>query len=522
MRRLWPGSLIGQVLLTLALALLLAQAISTVLLLRQQDEHRQEAVIHTAAFRLLVAARHPGDAAPRPEDRPPSEDRPSPAPFDIIDHVHAERVASFAPLAGDTRLPQAEQELGQILAEQDIAVGRLIVVDREPEADRQAKIDVDAPLARKWNHDALLAPKPEDFPGSSAAKETASAKAQDAAQKARHFELLRHRFASQPPERVLVVALQTQPGGSWLVARAYMLPRNTHLLVSLIGQTVLIYLVLVIAIALILRRITRPLAALTNRVEQFADTRAPEGRLEPAGPTDVRRLIAAQGAMEHRIVALLEEKNVMLGAIGHDLKTPLAALRVRIESVEDEGERARMAATIEDIVRSLDDILSLARVGRPSDPLEMTELSALVDAVVEEYEDMGEAVSLGDTCRIALPLRATWLRRALRNLIGNALRYGGAARVTVSREAGPHAAWAVVRIDDDGPGIPEDQIARMMEPFIRGEPSRNSETGGAGLGLTLSAAIAEQHGGTITLTNRPAGGAAGAGLTAILRLPLPH
>ena len=491
MRRLRPGSLIGQVLLTLALALLLAQAISTVLLLRQQDEHRQEAVIHTAAFRLLVAARHPGDAAPRPEDRPPPVPYAPSVPDGMIDHVHAERVASFLPLAGDTRLPQAEQELGQILAEQDIAVSRLIVVDRKPEADRQARNG--------------------DMPANAATTDVR-------AQSARHVQLLRRHFAAGPPEKVLVVALQTQPGDGWLVARAYMPPRNPQLLVGLIRQTVLIYLVLVIAIALILRRITRPLAALTKRVEQFADTRAPEGRLEPAGPADIRRLIAAQGAMEHRIVALLEEKNVMLGAIGHDLKTPLAALRVRIESVEDEGERARMAATIEDIVRSLDDILSLARVGRPSDPLEMTELSALVDAVVEEYEDMGEAVSLGETCRIALPLRATWLRRALRNLIGNALRYGGAARVTVLRETG----WAVVRIDDDGPGIPDDQIARMMEPFIRGEPSRNSETGGAGLGLTLSAAIAEQHGGTITLTNRPAGGAAGAGLTAILRLPLPH
>ena len=487
MRRLWPGSLTGQVLLTLALALLLAQAISTVLLLRQQDDRRQEAVIHAAAFRLLVAARHPADAAPPPEDRPP------PASDGIMDHVHAERVTNFAGVSGDVRMPQAEQELGQILAEQDIGVSRLIVVDRAPGADRRAQ----------------LSSQVEDMPTNAAA-------ASIRAQTVRHAKLLRHRFAAGAPEKVLVVGLQTQPGGSWLVARAYMMPRNPHLLVSLIRQTVLIYLVLVIAIALILRRITRPLAALTLRVEQFAETRKAGDRLVPAGPTDVRRLIAAHNALEHRIVALLDEKDVMLGAIGHDLKTPLAALRVRIESVEDADERARMAATIEDIVRSLDDILSLARVGRPSDPLEMTELSALVGAVVEEYEDMGDAVSLGDTCRIALPLRATWLRRALRNLIGNALRYGGAARVTVFRED----RWAVVRIDDDGPGIPADQIARMMEPFIRGEPSRSSLTGGAGLGLTLSAAIAEQHGGTITLTNRPAGDETGAGLTAILRLPL--
>jgi signal transduction histidine kinase len=171
-----------------------------------------------------------------------------------------------------------------------------------------------------------------------------------------------------------------------------------------------------------------------------------------------------------------------------------------------------MAATIEDISRSLDDILSLARVGRPSDPIERTDLSALLASVAEEYEDRGEPVELGATQRLALPLRATWLRRALRNLIDNAVRYGGKARVSLLSE-GRHA---VIRIEDDGPGIPEGEIAGMMEPFARGEGSRNRETGGAGLGLTLARAIAEQHGGTVTLRNREGA----KGLIAELRLPL--
>ena len=183
-----------------------------------------------------------------------------------------------------------------------------------------------------------------------------------------------------------------------------------------------------------------------------------------------------------------------------------------------------MAATIEDIVRSLDDILSLARVGRPSDPLESTELSALVASVVEEFEDMGEAVELGETERIAMPLRTTWLRRALRNLISNAVRYGGVARVSLGREGAPpgHSgpAWAAIRIEDDGPGIIEGEIARMLEPFTRGEPSRSSGTGGAGLGLTLAHAIAEQHGGTLSLANRRDEAGAVVGLVVLLRLPL--
>jgi signal transduction histidine kinase len=148
--------------------------------------------------------------------------------------------------------------------------------------------------------------------------------------------------------------------------------------------------------------------------------------------------------------------------------------------------------------------------------VERTELAALVLSVVEEYEDMGQPVDLGETTRVALPLRPTWIRRALRNLIGNALRYGARATVSVTREGGA----AVIRIADEGPGIPDDQIARMLEPFTRGDPSRNSETGGAGLGLTLARAIAEQHGGTLTLANRTDSAGRVTGLEAVLRLPV--
>ncbi|MEN9931729.1 MAG: hypothetical protein RIS17_302, partial [Pseudomonadota bacterium] len=172
--------------------------------------------------------------------------------------------------------------------------------------------------------------------------------------------------------------------------------------------------------------------------------------------------------------------------------------------------------TIEDITRSLDDILSLARVGRPSDPLEPTELNALVGQVAEEFEDLGEPVSFTPAERIVLHLRPTWIRRAVRNLVVNALRYGQNARIAVeSRDK-----QVVIRIDDDGPGIAADQIETMMQAFTRGEPSRNSATGGAGLGLTLARAIAEQHGGRLVLANRLDATGQVAGLTATLAMPL--
>lgn len=461
-KRLWPHSLQGQMLLAIALALLVAQGLSAALIWRAQHERREAALINNAAFRLAAGTRF------MPRELPPGPDG-------MRDGMRGPRLQvekSSPERPGEVRNADAEREIAEQLAEQGIQVSEVVVVEREPQRDM---------FARRWI--------------------------------ARHHAMDR---ADRPPPVRLLVAAVRREDGSWLSARVLAPDGERGLIVSIVLQTLVLYAVLVGAVALILRRIARPLKALTARVEAFARDRTIDGQLEPDGPEDVQRLIVAHNAMEARIAAMLDEKDVMLGAIGHDLKTPLAALRVRIEAVDDDAERAKMAAGIDDINRSLDDILSLARVGRPSDPLEPTELSALVAAVVEEFEDMGEPVELGETQRIVIPLRATWLRRALRNLVSNAMRYGHVARVSLRREGGE----AVLRIEDDGPGIPEGEIARMMEPFTRLEPSRNTGTGGSGLGLTLARAIAEQHGGALALVNRRGPDGAIAGLAAVLRLPL--
>jgi signal transduction histidine kinase len=461
---LWPTSLKGQVLLTIGLALLLAQGLNAALVYRAQAERREMALLHAAAFRLLVGTRGANGALSLYSRK-----------HRMIDGGGGFRLEGGVQnpaLPGEAHDLRAEEELQRVLAEQNIVTDRVVVVRRDVGRDRAA-------LER-------LARRPE---------------------------VVRSLPAHQ---KVLVAAMQRPGDSGWFVARVLVPHDERGLILGLIGQTLFIYLILVGATALILRRITRPLAALTDRLDRFAQTRDLDGQLTPEGPTDIRRLIVAHNGMEDRIAGLLDEKDVMLGAIGHDLKTPLAALRVRIESVDDDTERRKMAATIEDIVRSLDDILSLARVGRSSEPKELTELSALVASIVEDYEDMGENVLLGETQRIVTPLRSTGVSRALRNLIGNALRYGKQARVSLSREA--HAA--VISIGDDGPGIPPDRIATMLEPFKRGEPSRNTETGGAGLGLTLARAIAEQHGGSLTIANRHGANGKIEGLTATLRLPL--
>lgn len=462
--QLWPRSLQGQLLLAVALALLLAQAISAALIYSAQNDRRDAALVHTAAMRLLPVLRH--DVPLIPEDAPITARRGR--------GMRLEVQPAFAAQTGDRRDSGGEAELRRVLTEQGVSFTDVVVVHRALADDRAA-------LRRFAER-----------------------------------ERLRPDYRINRPEAVMLAAVRPDGNAPWLIARVMVPPPGVLPGLTLIAQTLLLYGLLVGVIALLLGRLTRPLSALTARVEQFAQTRDVAGQLAPQGPDDVRRLIVAHNAMEGRIASLLDEKDVMLGAIGHDLKTPLAALRVRIESVEDDAERGRMAATIEDIVRSLDDILSLARVGRPSDPREPTELSALVAQVAEEFEDLGQPVTFEETARVVLPLRPTWLRRALRNLVSNAVRYGHAARISIERSG----SEVIVRVDDDGPGIPDGEIARMQEPFARGDPSRNSATGGAGLGLALARAIAEQHGGWLDLVNRRDADGAVRGLTARLHLPL--
>jgi signal transduction histidine kinase len=450
----WPRSLLGQMLLAVAVALLVAQGIAAALVWRAQEQRRESSLIGSLAFQLV--------AEQRSNERENRHERP-------WRRLRIERTAQAPLQPGEARDADREAELRAMLTDQGIRIAKLVVFER---------------------------PVLED---------------------AYVTEQLAHRPPSKGLEnwrrgKLQIAGLRREGEQGWIVARVPERAREEHNFGLFVAQTLLLYLVLVGGLALLLRRITRPLAALTRRLETFAETRATDGQLEPSGPDDTRRLIAAHNAMEARITALLDEKDVMLGAIGHDLKTPLAALRIRAEKVTDDEERAKMAATIEEISRSLDDILSLARVGRPSDPLERIELSAALAQLAEEYEDMGEEVALGDTPRIVAPARVTWLRRALRNLIGNALRYGGKAEVSLALEGGE----AVIRIADEGPGIPEHDVERMLEPFTRGDPSRNRATGGAGLGLTLARAIAEQHGGSLRLRNR----ADASGLIAEMRLPI--
>jgi signal transduction histidine kinase len=262
------------------------------------------------------------------------------------------------------------------------------------------------------------------------------------------------------------------------------------------------------AAAWIARRMTRPLthlaAAATLAAAGGSAPRVPE-----EGPEDVRRAAAAFNAMMDQVNRTLESQRQLLSAVGHDLRTPITAMRINLEFIEDEEQRERLIRNLDELHELTEAVLSAAR-GTGGETRRDIDLSALVDSVCADLEDLREPVHWTANGPAPLSCRPNEIRRAVRNLVENAVAYGKKADVRL--ESTP-AQYEIV-VDDEGPGIPEADQQRVFEPFVRLESSRNVETGGTGLGLTLVKAIAEGHGGAVLLENRPTGG-----LRARLRLP---
>ncbi|WP_373487735.1 ATP-binding protein [Blastomonas sp.] len=461
---LWPSSLSGRLIATIALALLIGQLINAVLLVRIQHAQAQDRVAAEAALRIIAATERLEEGRPL---RARSFDRMRRSPG--VRLRRTDLLPANPVTAAMEQLPAVAERLESILPSYGVEYRQLVagMTDAPPRPRRLARMAAD----------------------------------------------IGGRDARQV--RGLAIVAVQRPDGQWLTVRVPVPENSSRIGATIIAQTVLLYLVMMIPLVWLTRRIARSMGALREGVARFEATQEPQP-ITPSGPSDLADLTRSFNAMSARIATMLNEKDVMLGAIGHDLKTPLAALRVRVESVPDERQRARMADSIDDITHTLDDILSLARIGRTGEPLEPVNLGALVEMIAEEFVDLGHEVTVADAPRLVIPLQLTWIRRALRNVIGNAVRYGARARVSIARGADSVS----IVVEDDGPGIAAGDIERMFEPFTRLEPSRNMATGGTGLGLTLARAALRQHGGSLTLANRQNGDGTMAGLTATLTLPV--
>ncbi len=262
------------------------------------------------------------------------------------------------------------------------------------------------------------------------------------------------------------------------------------------------------AAAYFARRVTRPLSELARAASAVArGGKAPH--LNETGPQDVRNAAIAFNAMTDEVTRTLESQRQLLSAVGHDLRTPITAMRISLEFVEDRELRDRLQANLGELHELTEAVLSAAR-GTGGEIKRNVDLSALVESLCADLDELGEPVTCTTQTPAPLTCRPNEIRRAVRNLVENAVSYGGKAQVGISQAGNDYE----IVVEDEGPGIPEADHGRVFDPFVRLESSRNEATGGTGLGLTLVKAIAEGHGGGVTLENKAEGG-----LRARLRLP---
>jgi signal transduction histidine kinase len=257
------------------------------------------------------------------------------------------------------------------------------------------------------------------------------------------------------------------------------------------------------------RRLTRPIRVFAQAAERLgADPDAEP--LTAGGPSEVRTAIHAFNDMQASLRGHIRQRTQTVAAIAHDLRTPLTRLRFRAEQAP-EAVRARMVADIEEMDALIGQAMAYVRGEAPTDRSERFDLDALAADCAGGFSETGETVTFDGGGELPVEADPAALRRAIANLVANALKYGGAARVRAFAQDGR----AIITIEDDGPGLPDDELEAVFEPFHRAERSRNRETGGAGLGLTVARQAARAHGGEVTVANRPGGG-----LRARLDLPL--
>lgn len=260
--------------------------------------------------------------------------------------------------------------------------------------------------------------------------------------------------------------------------------------------------VIILAVSVwVVRRVTAPLAALSSAAERLGnDLNAPP--MPETGTIETRQASRAFNAMQARLRSLIENRTRMLAAISHDLRTPLTLLRLRAESVEDESEREKMLATIAEMDSMVAATLQFARDEATAEPHRRTDLTALLASVVDDMADIGLPVVMEPAQPIVRECQPASLKRALTNLLDNAVKYGKRARAAI--RSTPQAIE--ITIDDEGLGIPEDALVRVFQPYYRVEGSRNRETGGIGLGLAIALSVVQANGGQLTLSNRLEGG----------------
>lgn len=256
------------------------------------------------------------------------------------------------------------------------------------------------------------------------------------------------------------------------------------------------------------KALSRPVQRLSEAAERLSEN-LDSPPLEITGPREARQAAQTFNLMQERIREQLQQRARMLAAVSHDLRTPLARLKLRVEQIDDTHLHAQMSQDLNDMIGMIDATLSYFNQNRQNEAMQPFDVQALIESLAENAQDNGDAVTYEGTCR-PLKTQPMALRSCLHNLIDNALRYAGSAHVELLDEP----AGVCIAVVDHGPGIDPQFHETVFEPFYRLEGSRNRNSGGVGMGMTIAREAAWRMGGDLQLGQTPGGG-----LTARLSLP---
>ncbi|MBY5377358.1 ATP-binding protein [Rhizobium leguminosarum] len=392
----------------------------------------------------------------------------------------------------------------QALSASETGDSRFWMSDRDPASARAWRLEAVEEFARPLENYVDLV---QFFEGGTAVPQIPTAKNVSSSNRGEDWKApLQELWALPQPVRYLyfdgargygmVVKLDD---GTYLNAAFYMKKGSWWTSTSL-SSLVLTAAVLAFIGVLVGNRIARPLKSLAVAAEALGrgENLPP---LEESGPEEVRRTASAFNRMQARLHRFIDDRTKMLAAIGHDLRTPLTSLRLRAEFVQDEEIQRKMLETIEELQSMTEAAIAFARGESTEEETRPIQLEALVGSICDDQEDLGHPVTLISSDKITYRCRPDGLRRAVRNIVENAVRYGGEARVFILQTAGT----VDIVVEDRGPGIPEGMKEKVFAPFFRLEASRNKQTGGIGLGLAIARAVARQHGGDIVFVTKDKG-----------------
>ena len=461
--RFWPESLASQMILVVLLGMALALAIS---LWMADDAHK------TAVNRInqWMLTRQSATLAEVLEASPASLHR------SILKTTHREN--TFFRLSDQSLVPA-----GDYSPEEQMLIYRIARSFDDPKSGRQIRVNLASERSEKMT----------------------------SSHRSRHWEERRRdddHHNKRPNLLFLNISIQLNDG-QWLnmqSATPKVVPLLAKRTAFLMGVSTLFVLA---GIIFMVRRITRPIRKLSSASHRLGLGEKIDP-LQEQGPEDIRELIRAFNLMNERLQRFVADRTRMLAALSHDLRTPVTSMRLRVELMESGPDTDQLLATLDEMHEMSEATLAFMRQASNNESTRAVDVNALLDSLCEDLQDIGLNVHYQDGQEVIVHCRLVSLKRALRNLIENAVKYGSVAQVSTSAVQ----ESAQIQIQDEGDGIPEAMMERVFEPFVRMEESRNRETGGIGLGMSIARNIIHSHGGEIYLKNNDRG------LLVIINLPL--